>query len=112
MECPATPPNIADCERLRTPSPSKHDQLNSDQSKSDNNQSLANTVDGNSSKKDEKEQGSRAQSKTERPRSPEPSCAICLGQIENMSYTDSCFHKFCFTCLLEWSKVRLTLELQ
>lgn len=23
-----------------------------------------------------------------------------------MSYTDSCLHKFCFTCLLEWSKVK------
>jgi E3 ubiquitin-protein ligase Topors len=38
--------------------------------------------------------------------SPEPNCAICLGDLENMSYTDSCFHKFCFTCLVEWSKVR------
>ena len=40
-----------------------------------------------------------------RPGSPDPNCAICLGNLENMSYTDSCFHKFCFTCLLEWSKV-------
>ncbi|TRY74517.1 hypothetical protein TCAL_00750 [Tigriopus californicus] len=38
--------------------------------------------------------------------SPEPHCAICLGGLENMSYTDSCLHKFCFTCLLEWSKVK------
>ncbi len=38
--------------------------------------------------------------------SPEPHCSICLGELQNMSYTDSCFHKFCFTCLLEWSRVR------
>eukprot|EP00095_Tigriopus_kingsejongensis_P002332 snap_masked-scaffold347_size200506-processed-gene-1.2 protein:Tk02332 transcript:snap_masked-scaffold347_size200506-processed-gene-1.2-mRNA-1 annotation:"ubiquitin-protein e3" len=38
--------------------------------------------------------------------SPDPHCAICLGHLENMSYTDSCLHKFCFTCLLEWSKVK------
>ncbi len=40
-----------------------------------------------------------------RPSSPDPNCAICLGELENMSYTDSCFHKFCFLCLKEWSKV-------
>lgn len=38
--------------------------------------------------------------------SPEPNCAICLGKLENKSFTDSCFHQFCFTCLLEWSKVK------
>lgn len=38
--------------------------------------------------------------------SPEPTCAICLGKLENKSFTDSCFHQFCFTCLLEWSKVK------
>jgi E3 ubiquitin-protein ligase Topors len=38
--------------------------------------------------------------------SPEPTCSICLGELENMSCTDSCLHKFCFTCLLEWSKVK------
>ena len=108
MECPATPPNIADCERLRTPSPSKHDLLNSSQKRQGSSRSVADIVDDTSSNNDdEKEQGSDTQTKKERPRSPDPSCAICLGQIENMSYTDSCFHKFCFTCLLEWSKVRI-----
>ena len=43
-----------------------------------------------------------------RPSSPDPNCAICLGELENMSYTDSCFHKFCFLCLKEWSKVSLS----
>ena len=58
-----------------------------------------------------------------RPKSPEEStCPICLGevkeqclykaqsvhfiQVENKSMTDSCMHKFCFTCLQEWSKVK------
>lgn len=38
--------------------------------------------------------------------SPETNCAICLGKPQNKSFTDSCFHQFCFTCLLEWSKVK------
>ena len=33
-------------------------------------------------------------------------CAICLGPFENESKTDSCQHRFCFTCIVEWSKVR------
>lgn len=37
--------------------------------------------------------------------SPETNCAICLGKPQNKSFTDSCLHQFCFTCLLEWSKV-------
>jgi hypothetical protein len=41
-----------------------------------------------------------------RPGSPEEAtCPICLGAVENKSMTDSCLHKFCFTCLQEWSKV-------
>lgn len=42
----------------------------------------------------------------ERQPSPEPNCSICLGKMENKSFTNSCFHQFCFTCLLEWSKVK------
>ncbi|ESP05257.1 hypothetical protein LOTGIDRAFT_208267, partial [Lottia gigantea] len=38
--------------------------------------------------------------------SPDPNCSICLGKLENKSFTDSCFHMFCFVCLLEWSKVK------
>ena len=45
-----------------------------------------------------------------RPSSPDPNCAICLGELDNMSYTDSCFHKFCFLCLKEWSKVNIKLH--
>lgn len=38
--------------------------------------------------------------------SPEDSCAICLGAPQNKSFTDSCFHQFCFACLAEWAKVK------
>ncbi|XP_063428925.1 clumping factor A-like [Mytilus trossulus] len=40
-----------------------------------------------------------------RPTSPE-NCSICLGDLQNKSFTDSCFHMFCFVCLKEWSKVK------
>ena len=36
----------------------------------------------------------------------EHKCTICLGPFENMSTTGICSHKFCFTCLLEWTKIR------
>ncbi|XP_023930085.1 E3 ubiquitin-protein ligase Topors [Lingula anatina] len=42
---------------------------------------------------------------TARPESPEPNCSICLCAMTNKSFTDTCFHTFCFICLLEWSKV-------
>ncbi|KAF2894801.1 hypothetical protein ILUMI_11374 [Ignelater luminosus] len=38
--------------------------------------------------------------------SPPPKCAICLGTCTNKCFSDSCMHQFCFTCLLEWSKVK------
>lgn len=38
--------------------------------------------------------------------SPEGGCPICLGKLDNTSFTDSCFHQFCFTCLKEWTKVK------
>ena len=41
----------------------------------------------------------------------EKTCPICLGDIDNKSMTDTCLHKFCFTCLLEWSKVRAVCPL-
>ena len=43
--------------------------------------------------------------------SPDPSCSICLGKLDNKSFTDSCFHMFCFVCLLEWSKVKAVCPL-
>jgi len=41
----------------------------------------------------------------------EVTCPICLGEVENKSMTDTCRHKFCFTCLLEWSKVKAVCPL-
>ncbi|XP_031776826.1 E3 ubiquitin-protein ligase Topors [Nasonia vitripennis] len=38
--------------------------------------------------------------------SPPPNCSICLGHLINMSFTDSCLHQFCFSCLLQWSKIK------
>lgn len=37
--------------------------------------------------------------------SPPPNCSICLGRIKSKCFTNSCMHQFCFSCLLEWSKV-------
>lgn len=44
----------------------------------------------------------------ERPgsKSPDQPCSICLGQLQDKSFTDSCLHMFCFVCLQEWSKVK------
>ena len=39
-------------------------------------------------------------------KSPEVNCAICLGPIKNKSFTDGCFHMFCYICLLEWSRIK------
>ncbi len=41
----------------------------------------------------------------DRPSSP-TDCAICLEQLTDKSFTNSCLHMFCFHCLLAWSKVR------
>uniref|UniRef100_A0A915KGV6 E3 ubiquitin-protein ligase Topors n=1 Tax=Romanomermis culicivorax TaxID=13658 RepID=A0A915KGV6_ROMCU len=49
---------------------------------------------------------SRPDQATRKSESPSEKCAICLCSPENRSYTDSCFHEFCFVCLLEWSKVK------
>nr|XP_025619077.1 uncharacterized protein LOC112710860 isoform X2 [Arachis hypogaea] len=32
-------------------------------------------------------------------------CPICLGPTLQPSYLDKCFHKFCFNCILRWTKV-------
>ncbi|XP_017438748.1 uncharacterized protein LOC108344770 isoform X2 [Vigna angularis] len=32
-------------------------------------------------------------------------CPICLGPFLQLSYLDKCFHKFCFNCILRWTKV-------
>ena len=38
--------------------------------------------------------------------SPPPNCSICLGKLINKCFTDNCLHQFCFTCLLQWSKIK------
>ncbi|KAG7576096.1 Zinc finger RING-type [Arabidopsis thaliana x Arabidopsis arenosa] len=32
-------------------------------------------------------------------------CPICLGPFLHDSYLDTCFHKFCFSCIKQWIKV-------
>jgi hypothetical protein len=43
--------------------------------------------------------------------SPDANCSICLSAIDNRAFTDSCYHTFCFKCLLEWSRVRAVCPL-
>ena len=31
-------------------------------------------------------------------------CSICIDDIKEMCYTDTCLHRFCFSCLSEWVK--------
>ena len=33
-------------------------------------------------------------------------CAICMGSYENMCHPNECFHKYCFSCLEEWTKIK------
>lgn len=33
-------------------------------------------------------------------------CSICLGRCNNKCFTDACMHYFCYTCLVEWSKIK------
>ncbi|XP_017263025.1 topoisomerase I binding, arginine/serine-rich a [Kryptolebias marmoratus] len=49
--------------------------------------------------------GSRQASKTMSAEvSPDSKCPICLDKFNNISHLDRCLHKFCFRCILEWSK--------
>lgn len=36
--------------------------------------------------------------------SPDSKCPICLDKFENLAYLVSCWHRFCFRCVQEWSK--------
>ncbi|XP_008195988.1 E3 ubiquitin-protein ligase Topors isoform X2 [Tribolium castaneum] len=38
--------------------------------------------------------------------SPPPHCAICLGTCKNKCRANSCMHEFCYSCLLEWSRIK------
>ncbi|CAH1773274.1 unnamed protein product [Owenia fusiformis] len=54
---------------------------------------------------------STSDSPAKSPGSPENACSICLSEVTNKSFTDSCFHEFCFICLKEWSKVKAVCPL-
>lgn len=41
----------------------------------------------------------------DRPGTPETHCSICLEELTNKCYSDSCWHMFCFECLKQWSTV-------
>ncbi|KAK0599459.1 hypothetical protein LWI29_005475 [Acer saccharum] len=32
-------------------------------------------------------------------------CPICLGPVVQECYLDKCLHKFCYNCILHWTKV-------
>ncbi|XP_059652499.1 uncharacterized protein LOC132299727 isoform X2 [Cornus florida] len=32
-------------------------------------------------------------------------CPICLGPVVEDAYLDQCFHKFCYNCIVRWTKV-------
>ncbi|XP_052556841.1 E3 ubiquitin-protein ligase Topors-like [Tympanuchus pallidicinctus] len=38
--------------------------------------------------------------------SPDSKCPICLDRLDNTVYLDPCRHKFCFSCIQEWSKIK------
>src|SRR4051812_24980738 len=66
------------------------------------------TYSQNSPKNLEEEEEVPAEGKSNaRPKTPEEKCVICLGEPQNLSFTDTCQkHKFCFVCILEWSKIK------
>lgn len=64
--------------------------------KNNNNTQPPRVESGSSSDENQRQQASQ---------SPPPNCSICLGRVKSKCFTDSCMHQFCFSCLLEWSKV-------
>ena len=87
-DCPPTPEHIAPGSKTPPPSTSQRHRPHKKGSKR-----RSKSLDGRSSP------------------DSEATCPICLGDIDNKSMTDTCLHKFCFTCLLEWSKVRAVCPL-
>lgn len=95
FECPPTPPTLPEGEAAITPPPKSPPRITSDEDTSRDQNTSNNTPTNDADK-----------NSSTRPKSPEPSCAICLGKLENMSHTNACSHKFCFVCLVEWTKVK------
>jgi len=42
---------------------------------------------------------------TGRPSTPDTQCSICLDDLTNKCHSDTCWHLFCFDCLVRWSNV-------
>ncbi|XP_062457433.1 E3 ubiquitin-protein ligase Topors-like, partial [Rhea pennata] len=40
------------------------------------------------------------------PAAPDATCPICLDTLDDIAYVKPCFHKFCFGCVLRWSKTK------
>ncbi|XP_050544206.1 E3 ubiquitin-protein ligase Topors-like [Daktulosphaira vitifoliae] len=58
-----------------------------------------------------KKVGSNLSDQPERPRTPETHCSICLEELKNKCYSDSCWHMFCFECLKRWSTIESSCPL-
>lgn len=99
IDCPPTPEHVAQCPTTPPPNPNARirDFLKSHL-----------MVDSNS--EDATEDGDAEDNQRELAGSPPPNCAICLGKISSKCFTDSCMHQFCFSCLLEWSKVCMSIN--
>lgn len=82
-ECPPTPAIVELCPER----PSSTQSLPQDNS-------VSPTPDCNSDSDDNERSGSPI------------NCSICLGRCCNKCFTDACMHYFCFTCLVEWSKIK------
>ncbi|XP_025201435.1 E3 ubiquitin-protein ligase Topors isoform X2 [Melanaphis sacchari] len=48
---------------------------------------------------------------TGRPSTPDTQCSICLDDLTNKCYSNSCWHLFCFECLKRWSNSEPTCPL-
>ena len=44
--------------------------------------------------------------------SADTNCSICLGKLKERSLTDLCLHEFCYSCLLQWSKVSFSKKIK
>ncbi|XP_050541731.1 E3 ubiquitin-protein ligase Topors-like isoform X1 [Daktulosphaira vitifoliae] len=58
-----------------------------------------------------KKVGKNLSDQLERPKTPETHCSICLEELNNKCYSDSCWHVFCFECLKRWSTIESSCPL-
>lgn len=45
------------------------------------------------------------------PASSEDNCPICLQPFETETFVDGCYHRFCLTCILQWTEIALSCPL-